>query len=98
MLQTHLQQIGYNQTSAMLTDLKKQADFTFLKNVDSIALQQSLRDLDRGFKNFFEKRARHPQFKNKHNNHQSYRTIHNSRTNIITINHIELLTRVTTSA
>ncbi|WP_029071216.1 RNA-guided endonuclease TnpB family protein, partial [Kandleria vitulina] len=28
-----------------------------------------------GFKNFFEKRARHPQFKNKHNNHQSYRTI-----------------------
>ena len=67
--------IGYNQTSAMLTDLKKQADFTFLKNVDSIALQQSLRDLDRGFKNMFEKRARHPQFKSKHNNHQSYRTI-----------------------
>lgn len=67
--------IGYNQTSAMLTDLKKQVDFTFLKNVDSIALQQSLRDLDRGFKNMFEKRARHPQFKSKHNNHQSYRTI-----------------------
>ncbi|WP_235986399.1 transposase, partial [Clostridium vitabionis] len=66
---------GYNQTSAMLTDLKKQADFAFLKDVDSIALQQSLRDLDRGFKNFFEKRARHPQFKSKHNNHQSYRTI-----------------------
>ena len=67
--------IGYNQTSAMLTDLKKQDGFSFLKNVDSIALQQSLRDLDRGFKNFFEKRARHPQFKSKHNNHQSYRTI-----------------------
>lgn len=59
----------------MLTELKKQEDFTFLKDVDSIALQQSLRDLDRGFKNFFEKRARHPQFKSKHNNHQSYRTI-----------------------
>ena len=69
------EKIGYNKTSAMLTDLKKQADFTFLKNVDSIALQQSLRDLDRGFKNFFEKRARHPQFKSKHNSHQSYRTI-----------------------
>ena len=67
--------IGYNQTSAMLTDLKKQADFAFLRDVDSIALQQSLRDLDRGFKNLFEKRARHPQFKSKHNNHQSYRTI-----------------------
>ena len=67
--------IGYNQTSAMLTELKKTADFSFLKEVDSIALQQSLRDLDRGFKNFFEKRAKHPQFKSKHNHHQSYRTI-----------------------
>lgn len=67
--------IGYNQTSAMLTELKKTADFLFLKEVDSIALQQALRDLDRGFKNFFEKRAKHPQFKRKHNHHQSYRTI-----------------------
>lgn len=75
------EKIGYSQTSAMLTDLKKQDDFTFLKNVDSIALQQSLRDLDRGFKNFFEKRSRHPQFKSKHNNHQSYRTI-NQKDNI----------------
>lgn len=49
--------IGYTQTSAMLTDLKKQDEYAFLKVVDSIALQQSLRDLDRGFKNFFEKRA-----------------------------------------
>ena len=44
------QKIGYNQTAAMLTALKKQDDFAFLKDVDSIALQQSLRDLDRGFK------------------------------------------------
>lgn len=72
---TNGQKVGYNQTSAMLTKLKKIDDFAFLKMVDSIALQQSLRDLDRGFKNFFEKRARHPQFKSKHNNHQSYRTI-----------------------
>ena len=40
---------GYSQTSAMLTDLKKQDDFSFLKCVDSIALQQTLRDLDRSF-------------------------------------------------
>lgn len=69
------QKIGYNQTCAMLTDIKKQDDFAFLKDADSVALQQSLRDLDRGFKNFFEKRAGHPKFKSKHNNHQSYRTI-----------------------
>lgn len=69
------QKIGYVQTSAMLTSLKKQEEYVFLKDADSIALQQSLRDLDRGFKNFFDKRARHPQFKSKHNHHQSYRTI-----------------------
>lgn len=69
------QKVEYTQTSSMLTELKKQDNFTFLKEVDSIALQQSLRDLDRGFKNFFENRARHPQFKSKRNNHQSYRTI-----------------------
>jgi len=69
------QKIGYNQTSAMLTELKKSEDFEFLKSVDSIALQQSLRDLDRGFTNMFKKRARHPVFKSKHNHYQSYRTI-----------------------
>lgn len=69
------QKIGYSQTSAMLTELKKCEDFAFLKEVDSISLQQSLRDLDRGFTNFFQKRAAHPTFKSKHNRHQSYRTI-----------------------
>lgn len=67
--------VGYSQTSAMLTELKKCEDFAFLKAVDSIALQQSLRDLDRGFVNFFQKRAAHPKFKSKHNRHQSYRTV-----------------------
>ena len=67
--------ISYSQTSAILTDLKKQEEFAFLKVVDSIALQQSLRDLDRGFVNFFQKRAAYPAFKSKHNHHQSYRTI-----------------------
>lgn len=43
--------------------------------MDSIALQQSLRDLDRSFKNFFEKRAGYPQFRGKHNRRQAYRTV-----------------------
>ena len=59
----------------MLTELKRSDEFSFLRDADSVALQQSLRDLDRGFINFFQKRARHPRFKSKHNNHQSYRTI-----------------------
>lgn len=67
--------IGYTQTSALLSDLKRQDDYSFLKDVDSIALQQSLRDLDRSFINFFKKQSRYPKFKSKHDNHQSYRTI-----------------------
>ena len=59
----------------MLTMMKKCYDFAFLKVVDSIALQQSLRDLDRGFVNYFQKRAAHPVFRSKHDHHQSYRTI-----------------------
>ncbi len=69
------QKTGYSQTCAMLTVLKREDDFAFLNEVDSVALQQSLKDLDRGFQNFFAKRARHPQFKSKHDNYQSYRTL-----------------------
>ena len=67
------EKVGYNQTSAMLTALKQELEF--LREVDSIALQQSLRDLDRAYTNFFQKRAKYPKFKSKHDNHQSYRTI-----------------------
>ena len=74
----------------MLTNLKKQEEYVFLKDVDSIALQQSLRDLDRGFKNFFDKRARHPQFKSKHNHHQSYRTINQKNSIRIEGKHLKL--------
>ena len=72
--------IGYSQTSTMLTELKRCEDFAFLKEVDSIALQQSLRDLDKGFVNFFQKRAGHPIYKSKHTHHQSYRTVNQGET------------------
>ena len=67
--------IGYKETSAMLTKLKRDGNFLFLKEVDSIALQQSLRDLDKAYKNFFNKLAKYPNFKSKHSHNQSYRTI-----------------------
>lgn len=43
---------GYKQTSAMLTALKQDVNYAFLKEVDSIALQQALRNLDTGYTNF----------------------------------------------
>ena len=82
--------IGYKQTSSMLTELKKQDDFTFLKHVDSIALQQSLRDLEQAYKNFYNKNAKHPVFKSKHNSRQSYRTINQGNNIRIVGNSIKL--------
>lgn len=38
----------------------------WLKEADSQVLQQKLRDLDTAYKNFFQKRAKHPKFKSKH--------------------------------
>lgn len=69
---TTQQTMTYNQTSSQLTQLKN--ELPWLKEVDSIALQQSLRNLDAAFKNFFEKRAGFPRFKSKHDNRLSYRT------------------------
>ena len=70
--------VTYGVTSSMLTELKRQEEFTFLKEIDSIALQQSLRDLDKGYNNFFQGRTKKPVFKSKHNHHQSYRTLNQS--------------------
>lgn len=66
--------IGYKETCAMLTSLKKDAEFEFLKEVDSMALQQSLRDLDKAYQNFFRTKRGFPKFKSKHNPHNAYRT------------------------
>ena len=57
--------IGYHETSAMLTALKKQPEFTWLNEVSSVPLQQSLMHLHKGFLGFFEKRAKHPSFKSR---------------------------------
>ena len=69
------EKIGYKQTSAMLTELKSQEEFAFLREADSVALQQALRDLDISFSRFFKKYAKYPRFRKKSDNHQSYRTL-----------------------
>lgn len=58
----------------MLTALKRDPDHVWLAGADSMALQESLRNLDRAFQNFFSKKSSYPRFKSKHNHHQSYRT------------------------
>jgi putative transposase len=58
--------VGYHETAAMLTEWKKQPERAFLSEVSSVVLQQSLRNLDKAFTNFFEKRAKYPKFKSRH--------------------------------
>jgi putative transposase len=48
-----------------LTALKDQTDTLWLREIDSQLLQQTLRDLDQAFSNFFQRRARFPRFKSR---------------------------------
>jgi putative transposase len=64
--------INYNHTSAKLTELKQDEKFKWLNDVSAVALQQTLRNQDLAFSNFFAKRAKYPSFKCKNNN-QSFR-------------------------
>ena len=59
------ERIGYHETSAALTALKKQPEYAWLNEVSSVPVQQSLRHLQSAFANFFAKRASYPQFKRK---------------------------------
>jgi len=59
------ERIGYAATSSRLTELKKQTEVAWLNDVSSVPLQQSLRDLQTAYTNFFEKRAGYPSFKKK---------------------------------
>ena len=60
------ERINYHQTSAALTALKKDPDYSWLNEVSSVPLQQSLRHLQTALINFFAKRTEYPSFKSKH--------------------------------
>ena len=60
------ERIGYNQTSSMLTAWKKEDELDFLNEVSCVPLQQGLRHLQKAFTNFFDGRAKYPNFKKKH--------------------------------
>lgn len=57
--------VGYHETSALLTALKKSPEHAWLNEVSSVPVQQSLRHLQTAFANFFAKRAKYPTFKRK---------------------------------
>lgn len=55
--------VSYNETSRNLTQLKKNTDYTWLGDVSSVPLQQTLRHLQDGFTRFFNKQNGYPRFK-----------------------------------
>lgn len=55
----------YAQSDAALTVLKRQPETVWLNEVSSVPTQQTLRDLQTAFANFFAKRAAYPSFKKK---------------------------------
>ncbi|MGB3237683.1 MAG: RNA-guided endonuclease TnpB family protein [Geitlerinemataceae cyanobacterium] len=59
--------VGYGETSAMLTQWKKEEELSFLSEVSCVPLQQGLRHLQKAFTNFFAGRAAYPKFKKKRN-------------------------------
>jgi len=57
--------LSYYDTTALLVELKK--EFEWLKQAGSQVLQQSLKNLNSGYTNFFKKIAGFPKFKSKYN-------------------------------
>ena len=53
--------------------IMKNSDFPWLKDVDSTSLQQTIKNMDKAFKGFFNGGG-FPKFKSKHDAHQSYQT------------------------
>jgi putative transposase len=72
--------LGHNKCSTLLTRLKRDKDHLWLQEVDKFALQNSLRDLNTAYNNFFREIAKgnkkqgFPKFKSKHKSKEKYRT------------------------
>lgn len=60
--------IPYTKMASWLIDWKTSPETQWLKESPSQPLQQSLKDLERGYKNFFQKRAAFPRFKKRGQN------------------------------
>ncbi|MGM9986364.1 MAG: IS200/IS605 family element RNA-guided endonuclease TnpB [Bacillaceae bacterium] len=72
--------LNFNQYCKMLTQLKKEENTKWLKEVDSTSLQATLKNLESAYKNFFKGNGKYPKFKSKKNKVQSYNSKNNKTT------------------
>lgn len=82
------QSLSYNKNATDLTQLKKSLEW--LREVDSIALQQSLKHLNTAYDNFFKRYNKFPRFKSKRYSKKSYHTINQKGSVQIVSNYIKL--------
>ncbi|WP_191559198.1 IS200/IS605 family element RNA-guided endonuclease TnpB [Metabacillus idriensis] len=80
--------LTYQSCSAELTQLKK--ELLWLKEVDSIALQSSLKNLSDSYTRYFKNQNKAPRFKSKKNSVHSYTTKHTNGNIAIIENKIKL--------
>lgn len=84
--------ISTNDLIKMIAVWKRNPDTCWLAQADSVALQQSVRDLDHAYKNFFRRvrkgdKPGYPKFKSRRHAQQSYRT---NSSKVLDCNHITL--------
>ena len=65
----------------LLPILKKEAETSFLKEVNSLSLQAAIRNLDSAYKRFFKEKKGFPKFKSKRNARQSFQIVQNTKVN-----------------
>jgi putative transposase len=80
--------LTYITCSRLLTQLKK--ELSWLKEVDSIAVQSSIKNLADSYTRFFKKQNKAPRFKSKRNSVQSYTTKQTNGNITVTDNKIKL--------
>lgn len=69
---TEKKNITYVKCAKAMSELKDELEW--LTEVDSTALQSSLKDLDNAYKKFFKEHAGYPKFKSKKDNRRSYKS------------------------
>lgn len=64
--------LNYYDCANDLTNLKR--EFEWLKEIDAISLQSSIKDLDNAYQKFFKEHSGFPKFKSKKNHKKSYKS------------------------
>ena len=75
--QDHKINVSFPEACFLLTLDKQKDELSFLKEVPAVVLQQSLRNADAAYQNFFKKKTKYPKFKSKWNR-QSIRFLPNA--------------------